>query len=291
MLLLSDRPILLLLVLSTLPVHRVAAAADETPEQSRTAILQRFVEESVEITPGKGPYPAAFLFGSATQEPHTVAQREVLLSKPFRISRFEVTQELYELVTGTNPSRWKGRRNSAESMSYQDAVRFCLRLSILLRREKLIAEDQIVRLPTEVEWEYCCRAGTSTRYGFGDEPNQADEPDPKASILDEYAWHTGNAAGNDPAVGVLKPNAWGLYDMHGYLWEFVSDPYTADARPDPQQTNAASQAARIIRGGSWRDHYSLLTSTTRLAIPDHAASDAIGFRCVITGSPSLPENR
>jgi formylglycine-generating enzyme required for sulfatase activity len=164
---------------------------------------------------------------------------------------------------------------------------------VLLKSKNLIAKNEIVRLPTEAEWEYCCRAGTTTRYSFGDSAATEEDKSPKATILNEYAWHTGNAAGNDPVVGSLKPNPWGLYDMHGYLWEFVSDPFSPSAdgsqsipkaESEPAQNDSVAtdkSPARIIRGGSWRDEYAMLTSACRLTLPDHAASDAIGIRCVI----------
>jgi formylglycine-generating enzyme required for sulfatase activity len=181
---------------------------------------------------------------------------------------------------GSNPSRWKGARNSVESMSYTDAESFCAKLTTRLQAAKLIEATETVRLPTEAEWEYCCRAGTETRYSFGDAAALKTDKDPKASILDEYAWHTGNAAGNDPAVGVLKPNPWDLFDMHGYLWEYVSDAEDRRAAIN-QKTPATELSTCIIRGGSWRDRASDLTSGARRSMPIQETSDAVGFRCVI----------
>ena len=119
---------------------------------------------------------------------------------------------------------------------------------------------------------------------FGDQPQQPGEPAPKAGVLDEYAWHTGNAAGNDPAVGALKPNPWGLYDMHGYLSEFCLD----DWQPDYQQVPEAShQPVRngskecVIRGGSWQDPFPELRSSARRPFLKTAVSPGVGFRCVI----------
>ena len=207
------------------------------------------------------------------------------MSTSFRISKFETTQDLYAAITGRNPSRWTGPRNSVESMSFLDAEVFCNKLTIQLRTAGLIAANEIVRLPTEVEWEYCCRAGTSTLYSFGESPQTASDPEDATPVLNDYAWHTGNAAGNDPAVGVLKPNSWGLFDMHGYLWEFVSDEYTAAESAASESAASSRQSTgatvRIIRGGSWRDHATHLTSGARQPVPDHVTSDAIGFRCII----------
>ena len=260
-------------------------AAKKTPPE----ILKLFVEECVSITPGTEPFPEKFSMGGPLDGPLAAPPREVAMKAAFRISRYEVTQELYRAVMGVNPSRWKGERNSVEMVSFQDAEQFCIRLSGMLQAARLITAKDNVRLPNEAEWEYCCRAGTATRFSFGDSATVDGDQENAAGALNEFAWHTGNAAGNDPVVGALKPNPWGLYDMHGYLWEFVSSPYMA--APGVNEANPllpdapASNAARIIRGGSWRDHHSLLTSHSRLVLPAHAASDAVGFRCVIETSP------
>ena len=258
---------------------------------SAAALLKLFVEECVLITPGTEPFPKSFQMGGPIDGPLAVAAREVEMKTSFRISRYEVTQELYRAVTGNNPSRWKGERNSVEMVSFLDAQQFCARLTILLQSEKLLTDKELVRLPTEAEWEYSCRAGTNSQFSFGDSATAEGDQENIASLLNEYAWHTGNAAGNDPVVGALKPNPWGLYDSHGYLWEYVSDPYTAPAfaLDEPttslKNTSPTGNAARIIRGGSWRDHHSLLTSHSRMLIPAYAGSDAIGFRCVIETLP------
>ncbi len=230
--------------------------------QSRDELVKIFTSEFVEITPGSGKFP----------KPAKALQQ-------FSICKFETTQSLYAAVMGSNPSRWKGARNSVESMSYVEVEAFCRRVTILMRGAKLIKGDEHIRLPTEAEWEYCCRAGTKTDYSFGKSATQAGDAEPKATRLDAYAWHHGNAAGNDPAVGILKPNPWGLYDMHGYLWEYCSDAW----RPSPEAPAAKElpgSTQRVMRGGSWRDHYSMCKSSTRWAVPDHVKSDAIGFRCV-----------
>lgn len=285
--------LLVALIAGSAAVPGIFGSPQETAAKkpSAAALLKLFVEECVSITPGTEPFPKSFQMGGPIDGPLAAAAREVEMKTSFRIARYEVTQELYRVVTGVNPSRWKGERNSVEMASFQDAQQFCAKLTLLLRSEKLLTEKEIVRLPTEAEWEYCCRAGTSTQFSFGDSATAEGDQENIASLLNEYAWHTGNAAGNDPVVGALKPNPWGLYDMHGYLWEFVSDPYTRSAASSNESASEtkngfpAANAARIIRGGSWRDHHSLLTSHSRLVIPAHAASDAIGFRCVIETLP------
>ena len=274
-------------------VHLLWAAsyanAQDAVERTQDVLLQDFVDNCVSIEPGMDQFPPQFQMGRHFASPFALPERTVAMSQSFRISKFEMTQELYVAITGANPSRWKGLRNSVESMTFLDAEKFCIRLTTQLIAAKMIAPNEIVRLPTEAEWEYCCRAGTDTLYSFGDFPRTAADRDVAASILNEYAWHTGNAAGNDPAVGVLKPNPWGLYDMHGYLWEYVSDQYAiADATrnsPGAESPVTSGATTRIIRSGSWRDHAAHLTSGARLPIPDHVSSDAIGFRCLIAQKP------
>ena len=242
-----------------LPVSNLVSADDPVresavPSKSRSQTLQRFVAELVSITPGTAPFPAAV----------TLNRRTLTAPDAFQISAYETTQELYQLVMGSNPSRWKGPRNSAESMTPSQAVEFCERLTLLLRTEDLIPATASIRLPTDIEWEYACRAGSKTEFCFGTLQEAA-------TLLDQYAWHTGNAAGNDPAVGVLKPNDWGLYDTHGYLWEFV----TMAAPP------AASDPPLSAMGGSWRDSAMNLTCQSRIEVSEKSVSDAVGFRCVL----------
>jgi formylglycine-generating enzyme required for sulfatase activity len=163
-------------------------------------------------------------------------QHEVTLSKPFYVGVTEVTQAQYQAIMGMNPSQFKGATNPAEMVSWDDATEFCKKLSEKTR--------QVVRLPTEAEWEYACRAGTATAFSFGD----AD------SALGDYAWYRANSGNTTHPVGQKKPNAWGLFDMHGNVWEWCADwygVYPKGAVTDPQ--GAASGSLRVLRGGSWSD--------------------------------------
>ena len=139
---------------------------------------------------------------------------EVTLTQPFKIGVHEVTQAQYEQVMGVNPSHFKGANNPVETVSWEDAVEFCRRLSELPAEK---AAGHVYRLPTEAEWEYACRAGTTTKYSFGD-----DESD-----LGDHAWFLENflenSGTNTHPVGRKGPNAWSLYGMHGNVLEWCQD--------------------------------------------------------------------
>lgn len=256
-----------------------SVAADEAQD-----LLKTFLSEFVEITPGEGKFPASFEMGDSMGDASERPAHQVKLTAHFGIAKYEVPQNLYESVMGNNPSKWKGSRNSVEMISWDDANTFCETITRKLLLEKLIAKDEIIRLPSEAEWEYCCRAGTATKYSFGDKARLENDDPPKASILDKFAWHTGNAAGNDPPVGALKPNAWGLYDMHGYLWEFTADAWSPDYKQAPADGSAVavsdSTTSVVVRSGSWKDNDKKLTSSFRQTFPRDGKDDAVGFRCV-----------
>lgn len=154
----------------------------------------------------------------------------------FWIGKFQVTQAQYRTVMGTNPSGFKGDNRPVEMVSWDDAMEFCRKLS-----QKT---GKTFTLPTEVQWEYACRAGTSTRYYFGDD----------GTLLGEYAWYSKNSNRETHPVGQKKPNAWGLYDMHGNVMEwcldwFDDDYYSQSLRRNPAGTNTGSY--RVYRGGNW----------------------------------------
>ena len=172
-----------------------------------------------------------------------------------------MTQEQWQAVMGTNPSRFPGDpKRPVESVSWNDAQEFLRQLS-----EK---EGKLYRLPTEAEWEYAARAGSKATYCFGDD----------AKLLREYAWYGENSGNRTHPVGQLKPNAWGLYDMHGNVWEWVQDWYTADyyqqsAFIDLQ--GPEERGYRVLRGGSWVDE----AGNVRVAYRRRYGPSFIGVRC------------
>ncbi len=261
-------------LLSIVVASTIAAAEPKPPPRPKDEALKLFVDELVPITPGKGKFPAAFRMGSDGESPATEKPaREVKLRAPFAIAKYEVTQELYQAVMGKNPSKWTGPRNSVEMVSWDEAVEFCWKATVELRERKLIAPDEVIRLPSEAEWEYACRGGTTTKYSFGD----------AAADLKDHGWYDGNAKGEDPPVGKKKPNPWGLYDMHGYIWEWCQDawqPSYEGAPADGKAREAKDLKERVIRGGSWADNAERARSAFRGHAEAGQRSDAIGFRCV-----------
>lgn len=244
------------------PLALCLFSADPAPKADQLALLKTFREEFVVLAPGGEKHAAEFQFGGeAATSPGAVKAEAAKLTAPFAIAKYEVPQNLWEAVLGSNPSKWKGPRNSVEMLSLAEARDFCAKATALMRAAKLIDADQAIVLPTERQWEYAARAGTRTVYSFGD----------NAEKLGEFGWFTGNAAGNDPPVGAKKPNAWGLYDMHGYLWEWCE---TDPANPVPEGQG-------VLRSGSWKDKAPLLASAARQVIPAATRDDAVGLRCVL----------
>ncbi len=244
------------------------------PLAEERVLLKTFRDEFIDITPGEGLFPRDFLMGREAGPPAERPAHRVSL-KPFAIARYEVPQNLWQAVMGTNPSRWRGPRNSVEMLTWDEAVEFCRRATERMRAAVLIGAEQTVRLPCEAEWEYAARAGSAALYSFGNDARE----------LDAHAWSTRNAAGNDPPVGVLKPNAWNLHDVHGYLWEWCADHWHDDYTGAPAEgaawTAGGDAARRVLRGGSWKDPAERLTSSYRRAAAHTLKDDAVGLRCVL----------
>ncbi len=251
----------------------LAATAAET-DSATLALLKTFRQEFVELQPGHASFPAAYTMGRDEGPAAERPAHRVTLKRPFAIARYEVPQNLWQAVMGANPSRWKGPRNSVEMLSYDEAVAFCQKVTALLRDAKLIGQNQTVRLPSEAEWEYAARAATTSLYSFGDD----------VADLDAHAWSTRNAAGNDPPVGAKQPNAWQLFDVHGYLWEWCADAWHDDYQGAPSDGTAwtsGDDRRRVLRSGSWKDPAERLTSTFRRPAERDLQDDAVGLRCVL----------
>jgi formylglycine-generating enzyme required for sulfatase activity len=173
----------------------------------------------------------------------------------------QITQGEYLAVIGSNPSWFNGDRTAdgqtnygtnlsrpVEQVNWFEATNYCGTLTQRERGEERIATNSVYRLPTEAEWEYACRGWTSTRFSYGDDPGYTN--------LTDYAWYGGNSGDMTHPVGQKLANPWGLYDMHGNVWEWCQDwfdTYPGGIAVDPQGPAAGS--ARVIRGGDWRYWY------------------------------------
>lgn len=261
-------------------LYRIRLKVDgfRIPWAKQVSLLRVFREEFVEIRPGHGPFPRSFRMGRDDGSGAEGPAHEVILGHDFAIGAYEVPQNLWEAVMGSNPSRWKGPRNSVEMLSFHEAVAFCRNATRILRVAGLISADEVIRLPSEAEWEYCARAGTVTAYSFGD----------SVKDLPDYAWYSGNAKGNDPPVGAKKPNPWKLYDVHGYLWEWCADPwhssYTGAPTDGSPWISGGDPIVGVLRGGSWKDGEEALTSHSRRTALRSLREDAVGLRCVLAGT-------
>ena len=192
--------------------------------------------------------------------------RKAAISEPFMIATVPVTNALYSAVTGDTPSRFEGDERPVESVSWLDAVRFCNSLSERLGLESayVIDGDRVewqrastgFRLPTDAEWEYACRAGATTRFACGD----------LKSDLETMGWYEQNSKGGTKPVGLKRPNAWGLFDMHGNVWEWTWD------------LHIEGGSRRVVRGGCWFSDAHYCRSAIRLGNPPGDRGNNLGFR-------------
>jgi len=203
----------------------------------------------------------------------------------FLMDQHEITQEVYEKVTGKNPSRRKNPQNPVEQVTWSASAQFCNARSV---QEGLTPcyntntwecdfSANGYRLPTEAEWEYACRASTSSRFYFGENPEE----------LKSYAWFEGNSQSKPHPVAQRKPNPWGLYDMEGNVWEWCNDFYGPKYFRDSPADNPHGPEhgeKRVLRGGAWSSSAEDCTSWVRNCdepgLTDICLTmDSNGFRC------------
>jgi len=192
-----------------------------------------------------------FTMGSPDEEQgHQVNEgpvRVVTITKPFYLGRFEITQPQFNAVMGFNPSLTPGENMPVDQLLYPQAVEFCKRVSLRLGVD--------VRLPTEAQWEYACRAGATTRFSAGEQ----------AADLGRVAWYKENSGGTIHPVGKKEPNAWGLYDMHGNVWEFCADFLPGYAKmPSVDPKGKTQPEIGAMRGGGHSYPAEYCRSATRL---------------------------
>ena len=237
--------------------------------------------------------PGTFRMGSPTNEVDRFdwegPQTAVTISRGVWMGKYEVTQGEYLAVRGSNPSYFSTNNGFAEDLSrpvetvtWFDATNYCATLTQRERVAGRIGTNSVYRLPTEAEWEYGCRGWTSTRFSYGDDPGYTN--------LTDYAWYSDNSGGMTHPVGQKLPNPWGLYDMHGNVWEWCQDWY--DVYPggialDPQ--GPATGSGRVVRGGSW-GNWDASAGDCRSAFRGYGVPgdrlDYLGFRVVL--APGQP---
>lgn len=220
----------------------------------------------VEIKPG------SFTMGSPASEEgrnENEVQHKVTLTHGFWLGKYEVTQEQYVELMGTNPSRHcPGRNLPVETVSWDDAQEFLQRLTDREQAAGRLPADWVYRLPTEAEWEYAARAGTTTAYFFGDD----------AGELGEYAWY-GEIRGQTHEVGLKDPNPWGLYDMYGNVYEWCADWYGAYPIGDATDPTGPDDGSHgVLRGGSWLSDPQYCRSAYRCILAPGDRGLNFGFR-------------
>ena len=199
-------------------------------------------------------------------EDHETPRHLVKISDAFFMGKYEVTQEQWTEIMNHNPSEFKSNNRPVERVSWNDVQTFIQKLNIKEKSDKY-------RLPTEAEWEYAARAGSKNAYGFGRDVN----------VLDQYAWYRKNSVGETHPVGQLKPNAWGLFDMHGNVHEWCRDWFDGryySQSPSNAPLGPSSGLAKVLRGGDWgsEDWYCRCASRS-LSSPDRR-SNRLGFRLI-----------
>jgi len=188
----------------------------------------------------------------------------VTIEKAYYLGKYEVTQKQWSEVMGDNPSNFNGDDLPVEGVSWYDVQDFVNKLNEREGTDKY-------RLPSESEWEYAIRAGTNTQYSFGD----------NASDLEDYAWYSYNSGKKTNPVGQKQPNPWGLYNMHGNVFEWVQDKWHNDYYGAPlfgQAWESGSESYRVVRGGNWYFSAGGCRSASRNYFPSDVRINSVGFR-------------
>jgi formylglycine-generating enzyme required for sulfatase activity len=223
----------------------------------------------------------SFTMGSPKDEAarsDTENQVEVRITKPFKMGQTAVTQSQWRAVMGTEPWRYEklskkecGDDLPAVYVSWDDANVFCHTLTGLERETGHLQASQCYRLPTEAEWEYACRANTVTAYSFGNSP----------ASLAEYGWYDSNSDGKLRAVAKKKPNPWGLFDMHGNVWEWCSDRFADSLLGGVDPTGPSDGPSRVFRGGFFGFSAPYCRSAFRFGAGPSGCDATFGFRVVL----------
>ena len=249
----------------------VAVAANRTVEVSASLEKLRGPEEGQAWAVPELNLEMAYIRPGTFQMGEGSGAHQVTLTKAYWLGATEVTQGQYDAIVGTNPSYFKGTDLPVEQVTWYEALEFCRKLTERERTAGRLPEGYEYTLPTEAQWEYACRAGTTGDY---------------AGNLDEMAWCDQNSDGTTHPVRQKRANAWGLHDMHGNVWEWCLDwygDYPGGSVRDP--TGPASGSERVFRGGSWGFTARLCRSAYRGSVAPGGSGDYVGFRLAL--APSL----
>ncbi len=221
----------------------------------------------------------SFLMGSPEDERGRYddeVQHRVTLMRDYWLGTCEVTQAQWKAVMGSNPSEFKGDDLPVENVSWEDAMEFCKKLNHVpyIRKPK----GYQFSLPTEAQWEYACRAGTTSALNSGRNLTSAEGACPN---LDQVGWYWKNSGSSTHPVGRKQPNAWGLYDMHGNVWEWCRDWFGDYSGKATDPTGPSSGSYRVIRGGSWGGYAQYCRSAYRCRTSPGYWSIDLGFRLAL----------
>ena len=202
-------------------------------------------------------------------------QVPVTITRAFELGKTVVTQKQWTEVMGTDPWKWGDLKETGDNcpavyVSWDDVSLFCEHLTSYEREAGRLSANQTYRLPTEAEWEYACRAGTTTAYSYGDDE----------SSLGDYAWYGNNSKGNLHEVATKKPSPWGLFDMHGNVYEWCKDYYEDSLSGGKDPKGPSTGPGRVIRGGYWRTYASNCRSADRNYCNPASRFFNVGFRFV-----------
>ncbi|MBO4545268.1 MAG: formylglycine-generating enzyme family protein [Verrucomicrobia bacterium] len=241
--------------------------------------------------------PGTFMMGSPEDElgrSDDEIQHQVTLTSGYWLGKYEVTQAQYEAVTGENPSRFKGADLPVENVSWEEAMDFCAKLTEIEKDAGRLPAGYEYTLPTEAQWEYACRAGTTTAFNNGTNIEASEQIYGECPNLDEIGWYYYNSDNKTHPVGQKLPNAWGLYDMHGNVFEWCLDRksrYPDEAVTDP--VGEGTDDYRAIRGGSYSyydDGAKNCRSAARNTGSTSATSNSLGFRVALVRAGSMGKN-